>query len=158
MASDPNRVLQDNAHLQFPLLNFYDGVISVDVAAKRNSYAYTLPSFNNLLVGAFAGLIFRIQGYDTYDALAIRFANGDLNSPTPVSALTNFVAQISSPPSYTFNTLLGNSTYSAGAHVAEGAWTRLTIVIRNNTITASSGFPKQIFFSSVPLLGQSKPG
>ena len=78
-----------------------------------NSYYYTVPSFSNLVVGGYAGLVLRIQGNDQYDALAIRTANGLLNNPVPVSALTNFCAQLSAPQSITFNTLMGNSTYSA---------------------------------------------
>ena len=137
-----------------------EGFISVDIAAVRNSYYYTVPSFSNLVVGGYAGLVFRIQGNDQYDALAIRTANGLLNNPVPVSALTNFCAQLSAPPSITFNTLLGNSTYSAPAQVAEGSWFRLNILIRNNQITASTGqWPNgNIFFNQVTLLGTNSAG
>ncbi len=162
LAYDVNITQQDNGFLELPNVIMNEGFISVDIAAVRNSYYYILPSFSNLVVGAFAGLKFRIQpGVDgQQDAIEMRTANGLLNNPVPVSALTNFCAQLSAPPVYIFSNLLSNASYSAPAQIAEGEWFRLNILIRNNKVTASTGqWPNgNIFFNQVPLLGTNAPG
>ncbi len=161
LAYDVNITAQDNGFLELPTVFLNEGFISVDIAAVRNSYFYTLPSFNNLVVGAFAGLKWRIQGVDDQqDAIEMRTANGLRNNPAPIPALSGFCAQLSAPPNVTWNTLLSNPKYSAPADIAEGEWFRLNLVIRNNTVTVSIGeCPNdKIIFNKVPLLGANVPG
>jgi len=152
---------QDNGFLELPNVILNEGFISVDIAAVRNRYFYILPRFNNLVVGAFAGLKFRIQGVDDQqDAIEIRTANGLRNNPPPIPALVNFSAQLSAPPVYIFSNLLSNASYSAPTDVAEGEWFRLNLVIKNNRVSASTGeCPNdRIIFDQVPLLGANAPG
>ncbi len=158
---DVNKTEQDNGYLQLdPKFVMNDGFIGVDIAAVRNNYSYNVPFFFNLTVGAFTGLKFRIQKNGQQDSVEIRTANGALNNPAPVAALAGFCAQYSAPPNITFNTLLGNSTYSAAAQVAEGQWFRLNILVRDNKLTAFTGNFQNgaIIFNQVPLLGADKPG
>ena len=57
LANDASRTMQqDNAYLELPFTYFYDGIITVDIAAVRNSYCYTMTNFMNMPVGAMAGI------------------------------------------------------------------------------------------------------
>ena len=159
--ADVNKINQGNAYLEVTTIPFFEGLIDVDVAAVRNNFSYQFPitATQNLLVGAMAGLTFRQQSVNQYDAFYLRAGAGRLNNPAPTAPLSHLGAQYISPPTWIFSNLQKSKPlYTSGADVAEGEWTHICLAICNNTLTAWVGSNPNPVFNQVPLLGTGLPG
>ena len=158
--ADVNKTHQGNAYVEVSMIPFFEGIIDVDIAAVRNNFSYLFPITpkKNLLVGALAGILFRKQSNNQYDAFYLRAGAGRLNNPAPTPPVSYLAAQYISPPTWIFSNLQSKPQYSGGADVAEGQWTHLCLAVFNNTLTAWVGNNRTPVFNKVPLLGAGLPG
>jgi len=149
---DNGTVFQQNSLAQIPLTcDFYEGTIDVDIAAERKIHAEEGTR-------AFAGIAFRKQSNTQYDLVYLRETNGQLNQIIPPGERINRAIQYVSVPKWDFITLRTQypGKYEAGAPIAEKRWSRLHLLIKNNTFSASiDGKP---IFNQVPLLEKNPAG
>ena len=147
LAGDPNHVNQGNSYLEFPFKMFYEGTVDLDLALKRNSYAYSLDigggkTFN---VGAFGGLLFHKFASNQYEAVYLRAANGAANS-----------VQYISPPNYIFSNIASKYSATVGTTIAESTWVHLKIAVYNGLLSVYVGTSTVPVLNNVPLLGPYK--
>ena len=160
-SADVNKTNQGNAYVTISTVPFFEGTIDVDMAAVRNNFSYLfhITPTQNLLVGAMAGISFRQQSNNQYDAIYLRTGAGRLNNPAPTAPLSYFGAQYISPPTWIFSKLQQSMPqYTTGSDVAEGQWTHISLTVFNNTLTAWVGNNPTPVFNKIPLLGAGLPG
>lgn len=128
-------VQQSSAYVTVPLTEkFYEGIIDVDIAAERNSYA------DNQTSRAFAGIAFRTQSSnkELFDLVYLRMTNGLLNNPPPSEERALRAIQYISSPKWTFDNLRQQfpGKYETGAKIAEKRWNHLRLIVKNNSVSA----------------------
>ena len=145
--------IQGNGYAEIPNINFYEGIIEVDIAAEINRHGAADDESR-----AFAGIAFRKVAEDQYDAVYMKMANGLLNKNPPVGEDVNKAVQYISPPQWVFYKLekAFPGKQQSSAKIALRRWNHLKLVVKDHTVTAS--IDGSVVFDKLDLMGSGSSG